>query len=250
MTMKHKTVCSILSRFLPLAALLLLITTALPAFAQQPEPAERVPDPDPDRFAREITAFEEWDARNAAPGQAVLFVGSSSIRLWKTAAAFPDLPVVNRGFGGSHIPDLIHHYDRVTGRFDPALIVFYCGENDVASGVPLEQVFGDYTRLLGRIQEDFPDAGFIYISIKPSTSRIRHSGNFDKFNRMVEAHNALDERLHYIDLASALTTEGATPDDAFFIADQLHLNDAGYEAWNRLLGPLLVELYRPVHDEN
>jgi hypothetical protein len=221
---------------------------------------ERVPDPDPHRFDREFAAFEEWDAKNSSPDNAILFVGSSSIRLWKTAEAFPEYPVINRGFGGSHIPDLIHHYDRVIGRFDPALIVFYCGENDVASGVPVDQVFGDYTRLLDRILNDFPDVHFLYISIKPSNSRIQHSGKFMAFNRMAEEFNRGDWRLHYIDLATALVgtgnktgddngngigigkgkgnTSGPFPDDAYFLPDRLHLNEKGYEAWNRLLSPV------------
>ncbi|TVQ14058.1 MAG: hypothetical protein EA364_05000 [Balneolaceae bacterium] len=208
--------------------------------AQSPD---RVPDPDPHRFPQEIAAFEQWDSRNSSPDNAILFVGSSSIRLWKTAEAFPRYPVINRGFGGSHIPDMIYHYDRVIGRHNPALIVFYSGENDVASGVPLDQVFDDYTRITGRILADFPDVQFIYISIKPSNSRIQHSANFTAFNSMVQEYNSGDNRLHYIDLATALTSDGTLPDDAFFVSDRLHLNEAGYGAWTWLLGPLLGELF-------
>ena len=226
---------------LPLTLLIILITIKIfPASAQTPD---RVPDPDPHRFPQEIAGFENWDARNSTPGNAILFVGSSSIRLWKTAEAFPAYPVINRGFGGSHIPDMIYHYDRVIGRHDPALIVFYSSENDVASGVPLDQVFDDYTRLAGRILDDFPEAQLLYISIKPSNSRIQHSANFTAFNRMVEEFNRGNHRLHYIDLATALTGDGMLPDDAFFVTDRLHLNESGYEAWNRLLGPVLEQLY-------
>lgn len=237
--------CSLVHLFtsivLPLPLLIILITIKVfPASAQTPD---RVPDPDPHRFPQEIAAFENQDARNSTPENAILFVGSSSIRLWKTAEAFPAYPVINRGFGGSHIPDMIYHYDRVIGRHDPALIVFYSGENDVASGVPLDQVFDDYTRLTGRILDDFPDAELLYISIKPSNSRIQHSANFSAFNRMVEDFNRGNHRLHYIDLATALTSNGMLPDDAFFLPDRLHLNESGYEAWNRLLGPVLEQLY-------
>ena len=237
--------CSIVHLFtsflFPLTLLFILIATqVLPASAQTPD---RVADPDPLRFPQEITAFENWDARNSTPENAILFVGSSSIRMWKTAEAFPGYPVINRGFGGSHIPDMIYHYDRVIGRHNPALIVFYSGENDVASGVPLDQVFDDYTRLTGRILDDFPEAQLLYISIKPSNSRIQHSANFSAFNRMVEDFNRGDRRLHYIDLATALTGDGILPDDAFFVTDRLHLNESGYEAWNRLLGPVLKQLY-------
>ncbi|MCA1803541.1 MAG: GDSL-type esterase/lipase family protein, partial [Rhodothermaceae bacterium] len=116
-------------------------------------------------------------------------------------------------------------------------------ENDVASGVPLDQVFDDYTRLAGRILDDFPEAQLLYISIKPSNSRIQHSANFSAFNRMVKDFNRGDHRLHYIDLATALTSYGMLPDDAFFVSDRLHLNESGYEVWNLLLEPVLEQLY-------
>jgi lysophospholipase L1-like esterase len=211
--------------------------TAVTVFGQ---PSQN--NPDPGRFADEISAFEQWDSRNSAPGRAVLFTGSSSIRLWTTARAFSEYPVINRGFGGSHIPDLIHYYDRVIGRFDPALIILYCGENDVASGIPPNQVFEDYTHLLDRILNDFPDVHFLYISIKPSNSRIQHTENFTGFNRMVEEFNRGEARLHYIDLAAPLTGKDSRPVDAYFLPDRLHLNEQGYEAWNKLLAPFLDEL--------
>jgi lysophospholipase L1-like esterase len=219
----------------------ILLTLLISVFAVMAFGQTRQNSPDPGRFSEEISDFEQWDSRNSAPGQAILFTGSSSIRLWTTALAFPEYPVINRGFGGSHISDLIHYYDRVIGRFDPALIVFYCGENDVASGVPPNQVFEDYTRLLDRILNDFPDVHFLYISIKYSNSRIQHTENFTRFNRIVEEFNRGDERLHYIDLATPLT-DGDQPDDAFFLPDRLHLNGQGYEAWNKLLAPFLDEL--------
>jgi len=200
------------------------------------------PEPDPSRFEQEISAFEQWEAKNSAPEQAVLFVGSSSIRFWNTARAFPEYSVINRGFGGSHISDVVHYYDRVIGRFNPSLIVFYCGENDIYSGLALEKVFGDYTRLLEQILHDFPEVRFLYVSIKPSSSRLQHSEAFAAFNRMVEEHNRTDERLHYIDLASPLTKDGK-PDDSFFVDDRLHLNEHGYRIWNKLLYDFLDEMH-------
>ena len=68
--------------------------------------AQHINNPDPERFKQEINQFKAWDEKNTFSKNAVLFVGSSSIRLWKTAVAFPQLPVVNRGFGGSHISDV------------------------------------------------------------------------------------------------------------------------------------------------
>lgn len=223
------------SQFRTLAFLALyLILTSLTVNAQ-----DRPHVPDPLRFEEEIQSFEQWDAKNSAPDQAVLFVGSSSIRFWNTAEAFPEYPVINRGFGGSHITDVLYYYNRLIGRFDPSLIVFYCGENDIYSGQSIQHVFDDYLELLNRIESDFPEAHFLYVSIKPSTSRIEHSEQFAEFNRKVEEYNQSNNKMHYIDLASPLTTSNDRPDDSLFMDDRLHLNERGYRLWNGLLAEFL-----------
>lgn len=197
--------------------------------------------PDPLRFEQQIAEFVQWDAKNSAPENALLFVGSSSIRFWDTSVAFPDYTVINRGFGGSHITDMLHYYDRIIGRFSPSLIIFYCGENDIAAGQALHYVFEDYQALLNIIRQDFPEAHFMFISIKPSSSRLEHSERFAAFNRMVQAHNRTDPKLHYIDLASPLIRDGR-PDDSFFVDDRLHLNNRGYELWSERMQAFLKQL--------
>src|SRR4051812_38118081 len=88
------------------------------ALAKEPtaRPAAKKPS-GPARFETEIAAFEKWDHQNAVPQNSILFVGSSTTRLWKTADAFPDLPVINRGFGGSTIPDVNHFANRIVFKY-------------------------------------------------------------------------------------------------------------------------------------
>ena len=86
-------------------------------------------DPDPERFSKAIESFKNWDAKNFFPDQAVLFAGSSSIRLWKTQQSFPEVKVINRGFGGAHISDMLHYIDETVLKYKPRIIVFYCGDN-------------------------------------------------------------------------------------------------------------------------
>lgn len=198
-------------------------------------------EPDPNRFEQEIETFANWDAKNSSPENAILFVGSSSIRFWDTAEAFPTYPVINRGFGGSHISDVLHYYDRVIGRFDPSLIIFYCGENDIASGLDQEKVFDDYQTLLSQINQSFPDVDFLYVSIKPSNSRLDFTDRFKAFNQRVKAHNQSSDWLHYIDLASVLTGGDDQPDDSFFVDDRLHLNEKGYQLWNEKMTEFLSD---------
>src|SRR3990170_8119764 len=95
------------------------------------EPTPRHPDPDPLRFEPDVLAFEAWDRQNSPPRDAVLLVGSSSIRMWPTAESFPELSVINRGFGGSHASDVNHFAERIVLKYEPRTIVFYAGDNDV-----------------------------------------------------------------------------------------------------------------------
>ena len=197
--------------------------------------------PDPLRFEEEITTFVDRDTKNSPSENALLFTGSSSIRYWNTATAFPDYTVINRGFGGSHITDMLHYYDQTIGRYSPSLIVLYCGENEIASGRAIFHVFEDYMALLERISHDFPQTPVLFISIKPSSSRADQTERFAAFNRMIQAHSRTSSLLYYADLASPLSNNGR-PDDSYFREDLLHLNDRGYELWNERLGAFLAQM--------
>lgn len=214
-----------------------IFVALLSANAQQ-----TVEDPDPHRFEAEIEQFRSWDEKNSIPSDPILFVGSSSIRFWKTAEAFPEFDVINRGFGGSHISDVQHYYDSVVGKYEPELIVFYEGDNDIAAGKPADQVMGDYKELIERILADKPEVHFVYVPIKPSSSRWDYWPKMKEANQLIKKYNEQHERLHYVDLATPVLNDQGTPDDSLFRDDLLHLNEAGYDRWNKVLRPVLKEL--------
>ncbi len=197
-----------------------------------------VPEPGPGRFSEEIAAFEAWDAKNASPSDAILFVGSSSIRLWSTAEAFPDKPVVNRGFGGSELSDVLHYFDVLVLRHGPATIVLYAGDNDVEHGKSAAEVFDDFKAFVERVQRELPGAQIVFISIKPSPSRWDKWPVMVEANRLVEAFADQHESIDYADLATPLLEPSGEPGN-FFVADDLHLNDRGYAAWREALMPYL-----------
>lgn len=200
-------------------------------------------DPDPERFEEEIAAFEQWDLKNSFPEDAILFVGSSSIRFWETHEAFPKYPIINRGFGGSHISDVQHYYEQTIGKYDPSVIVFYAGDNDVADDKPVSQVVGDYKELVNRVMDDFQDAKFVYVPIKPSASRWEYWQKMDEVNQQIKAFNKKNDRLYYVDLATPLLAENGEPDDSNYVEDQLHLSDAGYEVWDKIMSQELEHIF-------
>jgi len=192
-------------------------------------------DPDPARFAEGIEAFARWDTKNAWPRDAVLFVGSSSIRMWRTREAFPELPVINRGFGGAHISDVNHFFDQVVKPYAPRVIVFYCGDNDIAAGKSPERVFDDYQAFVRRVRAVFEETQIVYLPIKPSASRWKFWPQMQEANALIKASIEKDERQSYVDIATPLLGDDGQPRAELFLADKLHLSDAGYRIWNDVL---------------
>lgn len=199
-------------------------------------------DPDPNRFADEIKAFGEWDSKNAAPAEPVLFVGSSSIRMWRTHDCFGDLPVLNRGFGGSHISDVIYFADRLVLPYKPRAIVFYAGDNDIASGKSAQRVFEDYRKFVGIVHAKLPEARITFLAIKPSESRWSFWPETRKANELVQDWSRKDGRLSFVDVATPLLGPDGTCRSELFLGDKLHLNPAGYGVWTQVLTPVLRQV--------
>ena len=193
------------------------------------------PDPDPKRFEQEIGTFIQWDKKNSFPVNSLLFVGSSSIRMWPSAVSFPNLPVINRGFGGSHISDVLYYYETVVKKYRPANIVFYCGDNDIASQKSIDQVVADYREFVTKVKQDFPKARIYYIPIKPSIARWGMWPAMDKTNLKIKEICDEDKSMVYVDIATPMIDIKGKPEESLFLDDGLHLNQKGYDLWNGVL---------------
>jgi lysophospholipase L1-like esterase len=224
--------------FVTTLAIALLIINSWQACAQY----GYKPDPDPRRFQSEIDAFINWDAKNTNPEKPVLFIGSSSIRLWKTHRAFPALQVVNRGFGGAHISDMLYYYNEIVRPYKPQLAVFYCGDNDIADGKPVDQVFEDFKTFMNLLFNDYPEITMIYLPAKPSLKRWEMYPDMHLLNKRIAGLSINEPRLVIIDTATPLLGIDGKPDNTFYSTDSLHLNPEGYRVWNRMIGPALLKL--------
>ena len=207
--------------------------------------------PDPDRFDREIKAFRDWDRKNAIPDDYVLMLGSSSIRMWPSAESFPDLKVVNRGFGGAHISDLIHFQKDILRRYGaPQCIVFFCGGNDVTGGKSAEQVTGDFKAFWRIVNEHAPKTPLVYIPIKPCPSRWHLWAEESQVNAAVLKLSEKDPLLYYADTAAPMLQTGSPPDDSLFISDKLHLSAKGYRLWTEVVRPHVDQAMRQYAESN
>ncbi|MCE7795207.1 GDSL-type esterase/lipase family protein [Sphingobium sufflavum] len=211
----------------------ILCATALSA---QPTPA---PKPDPSfPFSTEIEDFARADEAGPAVRDAVLFLGSSSIRLWNIRSGFPGRPTVNRGFGGATTPDILHYYPRLRPRATPHAVVVYAGENDLAAGAKPDAIARNILTLIGKLRADYPRARIALLSLKPSPIRWTLWPGMTAINRIVSGR-ARAAGFAYLDVGSVLLAGDGLPDASLFRSDGLHMNDRGYALWNRLVGAWL-----------
>lgn len=205
--------------------LLLLFTSS--AFAENP-------------WEPQIQQFEAEDTAHPFPTGGIVFMGSSSIRMWDTDQDFPQLNILNRGFGGSETSDALYFVDRTVIKHAPRLVVLYEGDNDIDSGKSPETVFHDTKALFSRIQEALPKSRIIYIAIKPSLLRWKLIEPMRQANALVKAHAQDDSRIHFLDIDTPMIGNDGMPRKEFFIEDGLHLNKKGYALWKKLLHPYLI----------
>ncbi len=231
-----------LPRFHPLTTrLIALALVGLPlAFAG----GRAAPNPDPARFEEAISRFEAWDRQNSFADNAVLFVGSSSIRGWATREYFPTMRVINRGFGGSHISDVNHFAARVVFPYKPRVIAFYAGDNDIADGKSPEQVRDDYQAFVKLVRAKLPATRVIFIAIKPSLSRWEQWGRMHEANALIRELTRHDDRLLYADIAPPMLGDDGKPRKELFVKDGLHLNSTGYKLWTGVLTPIIESALR------
>ena len=194
---------------------------------------------DPARWEEAIQRFEEWDAKNSVPQDAVLFAGSSSIVGWSTGRDFPELPVINRGFGGSYISEVSHFFGRIVAPYKPAVIVFYAGDNDIADDKSPARVLDDYQKFVGLVRDQLPGTRVVFITIKPSLARWSKWPQMHEANELIRKLSAAEDDLYFADIAAPMLGSDGRPRAELFLKDGLHLNEAGYRLWTSVVAPLV-----------
>jgi lysophospholipase L1-like esterase len=192
-------------------------------------------------FEAEISAFERADLTSPPPTNPVLFVGSSSIRVWPDLPGdFPDYPAVNRGFGGSHMSDLLYYFDRIVAPYDPAQILVYEGDNDLASGKSVDTVYADYLEFVARVEAQLPRADIAFIATKPSPSRSQYLEVTRQLNERLTELADNDPHIWFIDIFTPMLNDSGQPQPELFGNDMLHMNATGYVLWQSIVAPVLA----------
>ena len=200
-------------------------------------------------FARDIAAFIAADRKNPPASGQILFVGSSSFTKWTDVASyFPKHRILNRGFGGSSLTDVIRYQDQIIYSYHPAQIVIYCGENDFAGNPKISayQVYQRFATLYSSIRQHMPSTPVSFVSAKPSPSRWSMRAKFIAFNGWVRELSMNDHSLTFIDVWEAMLDKDRRPMTDIFLDDNLHMNAKGYKIWAPIIEPTLVKQKEPV----
>lgn len=195
-------------------------------------------------FEKEINRFRHDDSIQMPVKDAVLFVGSSSFTKWTDAQDyFPNHKILNRGFGGSTLLEVLMYADDVIFKYNPKQIVVYCGENDLASSdsVTAEQVAYRFIALFDMIRKVWKDRPIAFVSIKPSPSRDWIRNKVIEANRIIKAFLATKSNAAFIDVFPKMLAADGNPMSDIFIADRLHMNAKGYAIWKEVMEPYLLK---------
>jgi lysophospholipase L1-like esterase len=195
-------------------------------------------------FFSDIQSFKRQDSINPPPQHAILFVGSSSFTKWKDVQDyFPKSKIINRGFGGSSLPDVIRYASDIIFPYNPKQVVIYCGDNDFvfSDTVTAEVVFSRVKQLFQVIRNKLPGANIVYVSIKPSPSRMRFMLREEITNKAVKEFLAAQMNTAFVDVYHLMLTETGRPTPSIFLSDSLHMNAKGYAIWQKAIEPVLIK---------
>lgn len=189
------------------------------------------------RWQGPLTDFLKADKEHQPDNDGVLFVGSSTIRMWTNLAQdFRQVPVViNRGFGGSTLADCSLFARELVVRYKPKQVLVYAGDNDLAEGQSPLQVLESFIRFEKTVRAELPNARIDFISIKPSPSRENLLDKIRTTNRLIAGYVHTLHNSAYIDIYTPMLDEEGHPRIDLFRPDRLHLNDSGYRLWQSII---------------
>jgi lysophospholipase L1-like esterase len=201
--------------------------------------AQQRPAPDPNRWEPAMQKFEEQDKVAPPPKGEIVFTGASSIVRWNLPEYFPDLKVVNRGFGGSEMADAARYAPRIVVPLAPRIVVLYPGENDIARGVTAETVGAGFEQFVKNIKGPLPQTRIIAIGLKPTPVRWQFMEEMRKANRLIKASCEKQAGCEYVNVEPEMLGGDGKPRPELYVPDGEHMTPEGYKIWTRLVRPRL-----------
>ncbi|MFN8240137.1 MAG: GDSL-type esterase/lipase family protein [Bacteroidales bacterium] len=187
---------------------------------------------DPARFKKEVDKVVQKSDSLHVNGNLILFTGSSSVRRWDYIGSwFPGKNILNTGFGGSHMSDLIFFADDVILRYKPSQVFIYEGDNDLFAGKEPELIAEQARQLIKKLRKELPSIKIVLIAAKPSPSRWSLKEKYIKLNSLYQSIDKQYRYVEYADVWTPMLNNNGKPERSLFISDSLHINPKGYDLW-------------------
>lgn len=196
------------------------------------------------RWSDQIENFRLLDAKGATPENAILVIGSSSIRFWDTIHRdLAPFPVIQRGFGGASISDAAVYADDLIKPHNCRAVVFFVGARD-ASGKDGEKtpeeicLLANY--LVQKVREHQGAVPVVFMEITPCPARVYLRNKVGQINSVLSAVCSANQNVYWLETSNAFLKDGA-PLPGLFAKDRIHLSQQGYAVWATLLSQTLSQ---------
>lgn len=191
----------------------------------------------------EVQKIKNADKLHIPKKNPIIFVGSSSIRLWKNAEKiFAKYHVLNRGIGGAHVDDIIYYANQLILDYEPRQVVVYIGENDLKyESVSADTVFERTKKLFSIIRDKLPEVPIVYISLKPSPARDSSNLKMKQTNLLMKEYISKEKNIKYLDIYKNMVTKDGDYRLDLFSKDKIHMKPEGYRIWQKALKPYLIQ---------
>jgi lysophospholipase L1-like esterase len=196
------------------------------------------------RFADQIESYLNEDKANPPPKNGILFIGSSIFRQWThLKEQMAPLPVFNRAFGGSRTEEVLAQMDRLVLPYEPRIIVYYCGSNDVNAGASGSDIFAHFKQFSERVAAELPKTEVFYVSINRAPQKMNKWEVVDSANALARDYCASAQRRGFIDVNPVLFDKDGKPRLELYRDDKLHFKDPAYEEFARIIKPVLLKAW-------
>ena len=205
-----------------------------------------------ERFQNEVDAIEERYAQygkksghtytntTSSDQTLAVFTGSSSVRLWASLSEdFPELTILNTGFGGSTYAELFHYRHELIGKYTPDMVIIYEGDNDVTGSDTVDEIFDKAQELYSYLAQELPETKVFILAAKPSPLRWNLKPLYDALNTHFADFALENDQFTYINIWNPMLGENGKPLPSIFLPDSLHMNKAGYLIWKQTIAPFL-----------
>jgi hypothetical protein len=207
------------------------------------------PAPAPTRFEKDILAFEAMDKKDPPPKNAVVFAGDSTFTRWKSIHGdLPEFTLINRGFGGSQMSDLLYYTDRIVLAYKPRLIVVQEGGNDINAGKSPGQVLADIKAFVQQVRLSLPEVPIVLSGLVANTARWKDVDKRKQANQLMKDYVASQKNLIFIDMFDAFLGPNGKPREELFAEDHMHPSAEGYKLRVQFLRPILSQAQPTVRD--